>query len=120
MKPIFLREMSIPAAGRKLESVLRIPTAPRGVVLFAHGSGSSRFSPRNTYVAERLADADLATLLFDLLTPEEELVDSRTGELRFDIPFLAIRLGEVTAWVQDQPSLKKMSVGLFGASTGAA
>ena len=120
MKPIFLREMSIPAAGRSLESVLRIPTAPRGVVLFAHGSGSSRLSPRNTYVAERLGDADLATLLFDLLTPEEELVDSRTGELRFDIPFLANRLAAVTTWVQRQPSLKRLRVGLFGASTGAA
>jgi dienelactone hydrolase len=93
---------------------------PRGIVLFAHGSGSSRLSPRNTYVAEVLQASGFATLLFDLLTEEEERIDARTGELRFDIPFLTDRLVAATQWTLRQPGLQGLSIGYFGASTGAA
>lgn len=91
-----------------------------GVVLFAHGSGSSRHSPRNRYVAEVLQDARLATLLIDLLTAEEEEADLRTGHLRFDIPLLAERLVGATRWLNEESETKPLDVGYFGASTGAA
>jgi dienelactone hydrolase len=93
---------------------------PGGIVLFAHGSGSSRLSPRNTYVAEILQDSGFATLLFDLLTEEEERIDAHTGELRFDIPFLTDRLVAATQWTLRQPGLHGLRIGYFGASTGAA
>jgi putative phosphoribosyl transferase len=97
-----------------------VPAGAAGVVVFAHGSGSSRHSPRNRRVAARLQEAGLATLLADLLTPGEEALDQRTRELRFDIELLARRLAAATAWVSAEPSLQDLPVGYFGASTGAA
>jgi putative phosphoribosyl transferase len=103
-----------------LEGDLAIPAKARGVVLFAHGSGSSRHSPRNRYVAGVLNQAGLATLLFDLLTPDEERVDQITAELRFDIELLAERLAGATDWLVRHPSTGGLRIGYFGASTGAA
>jgi putative phosphoribosyl transferase len=97
---------------------LLIPPAASGLVLFAHGSGSSRFSSRNRYVASFLREGSLATLLIDLLTPEEERVDERTGHLRFDIDMLAGRLVGTVEWLGQQPDTKNLAIGLFGASTG--
>ncbi len=114
------REVSIPVGKVALEASLGLPTNPKGIVLFAHGSGSSRHSPRNRYVANVLQAAGLSTLLFDLLTHEEEAFDRRTGVLRFDIEFLANRLIGVTQWVMRNPEFRKLPVGYFGASTGAA
>lgn len=103
-----------------LEGDLAIPASARGIVIFAHGSGSSRHSPRNRHVARILQDAGLATLLLDLLTSEEEAIDIHTAHLRFDIDLLAKRLGGATEWfVQNDPA-KHLQVGYFGASTGAA
>ncbi|AQW48157.1 dienelactone hydrolase family protein [Streptomyces violaceusniger] len=99
---------------------LALPDQPIGVVAFAHGSGSSRHSPRNRAVARVLQDADLATLLFDLLTDAEERVDAITAELRFDIPLLGRRLGAAVNWLGGHPATSALPVGLFGASTGAA
>jgi putative phosphoribosyl transferase len=108
-------------AGRvALEGDLVIPPAARGLVVFAHGSGSSRRSPRNRYVAGVLNQAGLATLLFDLLTPQEERVDDVTAELRFDIDLLAQRLAGATDWLIRDPSTGGLRIGYFGASTGAA
>jgi pimeloyl-ACP methyl ester carboxylesterase len=90
------------------------------VVLFAHGSGSSRHSPRNRFVADQLRDGGMATLLMDLLTPEEERIDRRTGGLRFDIGLLAERLIRAIEWLGQEPGTPALPVGLFGASTGAA
>jgi dienelactone hydrolase len=112
--------VQIPTADAGLEADIVVPQLARGLVLFAHGSGSSRFSPRNRYVAEQLQQAGLATALVDLLTPAEEQADRRTGELRFDIALLAARLAAVTDWLADQASTAGLSLGLFGASTGAA
>jgi dienelactone hydrolase len=103
-----------------LEGNLVVPEGARGIVVFAHGSGSSRHSPRNRYVAQVLNNAGLATLLFDLLTTDEEMIDERTMHLRFDIGFLAQRLVEVTKWLQQNPAVKSLNIGYFGASTGAA
>src|SRR5205823_3771749 len=89
-----------------------------GVVLFAHGSGSSRHSPRNQYVARTIREAGIGTLLFDLLTPEEEAVDVRTGQLRFDIGLLARRLVDATRWLQSEEETSRLRPGYFGASTG--
>ncbi len=114
------REVSIPCGGENLQGLLRTSERGLGIVLFAHGSGSSRFSKRNTYVAEFLRTAGFATLLFDLLTPAEEEVDERTAELRFDIPLLTERLIVASRWVLDQPALRELPMGYFGASTGAA
>jgi putative phosphoribosyl transferase len=101
-----------------LDGLLEIPPDPIGIVLFAHGSGSSRLSPRNQYVAAQLQKSRIATLLFDLLTPGEETIDNATAEIRFNIPLLAARLALTTRWVMEQqPTL---SIGYFGASTGAA
>jgi len=104
------------AAGVTLEGNLIVPPGATGIVLFAHGSGSSRFSSRNRYVAEVLRVGGLGTLLLDLLTPEEELVDTRTAHLRFDIELLADRLVGTIDWLARQ--MPKLKVGLFGASTG--
>jgi len=103
-----------------LDGDLTIPDGARGVVLFAHGSGSSRRSPRNRLVARRLREAGLATLLFDLLTPGEEAVDAFTLGLRFNIDLLAYRLGAATDWLTRQGPVAALPVGYFGASTGAA
>lgn len=102
-----------------LEGNLTLPEDVRGVVLFAHGSGSSRLSPRNRYVARVLNEAGLATLLIDLLTPDEEAVDLLTAHLRFDIGMLAQRLVGATEWVLQHPGTGHLDIGYFGASTGA-
>ena len=101
-----------------LDGDLAVPDGAKGIVVFAHGSGSSRHSSRNRYVAEVLQDAGIATLLMDLLTREEESIDARTGHLRFDIPFLAKRLVLATKWLELRPDTSMMRVGYFGASTG--
>jgi putative phosphoribosyl transferase len=101
-----------------LDGDLAVPTGAVGLVVFAHGSGSSRHSPRNRRVAARLYEAGLAALLLDLLTPEEEEVDLRTRELRFDLDLLAERLAGALAWCRQQPDLAPLPMGLFGASTG--
>ena len=103
-----------------LAATLSIPAGASGVVLFAHGSGSSRFSPRNRYVAGVLQSAGFATVLLDLLTPSEEEVDERTRHLRFDIELLARRLVGATDWLRDAPGTRHLPIGCFGASTGAA
>jgi dienelactone hydrolase len=108
-------EIRIPAGAATLEGNLGMPNDARGIVLFVHGSGSSRHSPRNRLVAQTLNDAGLATLLFDLLTPEEEAIDPR---LRFDIGLLAIRLGFATDWVSQERAVSNLRIGYFGASTG--
>lgn len=101
-----------------LDGSLALPVGTCGVVLFAHGSGSSRHSPRNRYVAEVLHQGGLGTLLFDLLTQDEEQIDARTAELRFDIPLLTQRLVGATDWLASRPATRDLSVGYFGASTG--
>lgn len=107
-------------AGRvALGGNLGIPGDAQGVVLFAHGSGSSRFSPRNRYVAQVLRAAGLATLLIDLLTTDEEAVDARSKRLRFDIPLLVRRLVGATDWLRQNTDTQNLPVGYFGASTGA-
>ncbi len=103
-----------------LEGDLNLPKGAKGLVIFAHGSGSSRRSTRNRFVANRFNEAEFATLLFDLLNVEEEAIDSYTSEYRFNISFLAERLERVVDWVEKQTYLKKLPIGLFGASTGAA
>lgn len=104
--------------GATLEGALAVPAGASGVVLFAHGSGSGRHSPRNRFVAEQLRKAGLATLLIDLLTPDEEQIDVRTRHLRFDIGLLAERLCGAIEWLAGNPSTRGLRVGLFGASTG--
>ena len=103
-----------------LEGSLGLPAAARGIAIFAHGSGSSRFSPRNRYVAAYLQQQGLGTLLFDLLTAQEDTLDERTAELRFNIAFLAERLIAVTRWLSGYPEARHLKMGYFGASTGAA
>jgi putative phosphoribosyl transferase len=110
----------IPAGDASLRGELHTPAESTGVVLFAHGSGSGRHSPRNQAVARALEAAGLSTLLFDLLTEDEEREEAETRHLRFDIPLLARRLGDAVRWVDDEPSTRGLAVGLFGASTGAA
>ncbi len=105
--------------GLALEGDLAVPDDPVGVVAFAHGSGSSRHSPRNRMVAAYLQQQGLATLLMDLLTEEEERVDRRTGHLRFDVGLLAHRLSGATAWLGSVPEVAHLPAGYFGASTGA-
>ena len=108
------------AAGRaRLEGSLSLPEQARGIVLFAHGTGSSRHSPRNRHVARLLNDARLATLLIDLLTPEEEAVDVGMARLRFHIGLLVERLASATDWLASQWDTRHLRVGYFGASTGA-
>ena len=110
------REVSIPVGRVRLPGTLTLPASPRGIVLFAHGSGSSRSSPRNRLVAGALVGAGIATLLFDLLTPAED----RTYANRFDIALLTARLAGATAWLDTEPALSTLPIGYFGASTGAA
>jgi putative phosphoribosyl transferase len=114
------RAVHVPAGPVGLEGDLTLPPGAIGVVLFAHGSGSSRHSPRNRYVAHLLNEASLGTLLLDLLTTQEEAVDRRTGHLRFDINLLAERLMAATDWLQREPDTGRLPFGYFGASTGAA
>jgi dienelactone hydrolase len=113
------REVRVPVGSVILEGNLGVPEDAQGVVLFAHGSGSDRHSPRNRYVAQELQQAGLATLLIDLLTPEEEKVDMRTRHLRFDIGLIAERLVGATDWLKREPDTRNLHVGYFGASTGA-
>jgi putative phosphoribosyl transferase len=103
-----------------LRGNLKVPKGAKGIVLFAHGSGSSRMSPRNRFVAQELQKHGLATLLIDLLTEDEESVDQATAHLRFDIPLLATRLEGITDWLTAQIATKHLKIGYFGASTGAA
>jgi len=112
--------VQVPTDSVVLEGNLSIPVNAIGVVLFAHGSGSSRHSPRNRSMAETLQAAGLATLLLDLLTPEEEAVDSLTRELRFDIGLLRDRLIAAIDWLTQNPKTHTLKIGCFGASTGAA
>jgi len=114
------RLISIEAGKATIEGSLVLPKSPIGIVLFAHGSGSSRFSPRNQYVAKRLNQAGIATLLIDLLTKEEEAIDMQTAEFRFNIKLLAQRLIEATKWIKAYPAAATLPIGYFGASTGAA
>lgn len=103
-----------------LEGILSVPVGARGIVVFVHGSGSSRFSRRNHYVAGVMNQGSLATLLFDLLTPEEHSIDEDTRELRFDIDLLSRRTVATVDWLADLASIGTLPIGLFGASTGAA
>jgi pimeloyl-ACP methyl ester carboxylesterase len=110
----------VPSGDVTLEGDLWLPDGARGVVLFSHGSGSSRHSPRNRFVAMRLHERRLGTLLFDLLTREEEEIDRQTAHLRFDIDLLAVRLSDAVRFLGRHPATWRLPVGLFGASTGAA
>lgn len=112
-------EVSIEGRNVLLQGMLSVPERASAIVLFAHGSGSSRHSTRNRYVAHVLQSQGIATLLFDLLTGAEESIDESTGELRFDIQFLAERLIGATQWVMQRPDLQDFGIGYFGASTGA-
>jgi len=113
-------DVSIAFEGFSLDGLLTIPEPAKGLVVFAHGSGSSRFSRRNRFVAEILNEAGIATLLFDLLTEEEEDLDQRSREFRFDIDLLTDRLIGVIDWLSRQTATAELPIGLFGASTGAA
>jgi putative phosphoribosyl transferase len=113
------RSVIVPVGTVELEGNLEIPHGAQGVVLFAHGSGSSRFSPRNRFVARMLNQAGIATLLIDLLTDGEEALDAQTAQLRFDMPLLANRLVAATDWLSRNPDTQRLRVGYFGASTGA-
>jgi dienelactone hydrolase len=115
-----LQELTLPLPDANLNGTLTAPSAPRGLVLFAHGSGSSRFSPRNRHVAAVLHGYGLATLLFDLLTRDEEALDEETAELRFDIGLLARRLFQATDWARGVEAVRDLPLGYFGSSTGAA
>ena len=112
--------LRIHAGDVSLEADFSLPDGATGVVVFAHGSGSSRHSPRNRYVAGILQEAGVGTVLMDLLTVDEEAVDQYTRHLRFDIPLLSGRLTAATDWLKEDPELAKLEVGYFGASTGAA
>lgn len=114
-----MQPVQVTLNGLTLQGDLAAPAGARGLVLFAHGSGSSRFSSRNRYVAETLEDRGFATLLMDLLTEKEEAADLRTAHLRFDVEMLADRLNIAGDWIRRQPQLAGLKVGLFGASTGA-
>jgi len=113
-------EVKFPLDQDCLWGTLNVPEGASGIVLFAHGSGSSRYSPRNQFVAEVMHDYGFGTLLFDLLTLAEEEEDESSGEYRFDIPLLASRLIAATHWIRNQRAYAKLSIGYFGASTGAA
>ena len=115
-----VRAVQIPAGRVELAGDLVVPAGALALVIFAHGSGSSRFSPRNRFVAGVLNQAGFATLLFDLLTAAEENLDRYSGQYRFDIPLLAARLEAATVWARGEPELATLKVGYFGASTGAA
>jgi dienelactone hydrolase len=110
----------IPSGTSAINGTLLVPEGASGIVLFAHGSGSSRFSPRNTYVSALMNQKHIATLLIDLLTANEEAVDDYTGQFRFDVDLLAKRLVDSARWLKTNPATQKLRVGYFGASTGAA
>ncbi|MBX5494658.1 MAG: dienelactone hydrolase family protein [Bryobacteraceae bacterium] len=114
------RLVRIEAREAVLQGDLATPFDATGLVIFAHGSGSGRFSPRNRHVAGRLRESGMATLLLDLLTESEERVDAYTAHLRFDIPLLATRLIAATDWAKQQKDIQSLPIGYFGASTGAA
>lgn len=123
MKPIMCNHeqaITIALDTIALQGNLFLPKNSNALIIFAHGSGSGRLSPRNRHVAKQLNQANFGTLLFDLLTAEEEIIDNVTAELRFDIPLLAKRLVAVTDWICHQSLLKNYPIGYFGASTGAA
>lgn len=111
--------IQIPVGNVRLNADLTMPERSKAIIVFAHGSGSGRHSIRNRYVAEILNGYGFATLLADLLTEEEEIIDLRTQHLRFDIPMLADRLVDIAAWTQGEPQTRHLKIGLFGASTGA-
>lgn len=115
-----MEEIKIKIKDAELQGILTIPKKSRGIILFAHGSGSSRLSPRNQFVADVLNKKGFATLLMDLLTEKEETIDDKTGELRFDIEFLAERLIQATDWLRENEKTKELKIGYFGSSTGAA
>jgi putative phosphoribosyl transferase len=115
-----MNEVQIRAGRAVLPGNLNIPKDASALILFAHGSGSSRHSPRNQFVARTLNNAGLATLLFDLLTQEEEAIDMQTRELRFNIHLLAERLVHATKWAKQQPPTRDLRIGYFGSSTGGA
>ena len=110
----------VPLGGIELSADVSLPEGAQGLVLFAHGSGSSRHSPRNRYVSEILNRGAIGTILIDLLTEEEEEIDTRSAQLRFDIPLLGRRLAGITDWIGTQSPLKSLVLGYFGASTGVA
>ncbi len=112
--------VQIPDGKVMLDGDLQPPSKTKALVVFAHGSGSSRFSPRNRYVAQVLRDSGLGTLLFDLLTPEEEVEDEQTAAFRFNIALLARRLIQATDWLTNNAETSDLKIGYFGASTGAA
>lgn len=116
----FVRSLSIPVGSIELRGDLAIPPRARALILFAHGSGSSRKSARNRFVARQLRSHKLGTLLLDLLTPEEDQIDAVSAHLRFAIPLLAKRLGVATDWMGEYYATKDLPIGYFGASTGAA
>ena len=113
-----MRSVRIPIEHAHLEGELNIPAGAAGIVLFVHGSGSSRHSPRNQFVARVIRESGNGTLLFDLLTHAEEVEDNVTGALRFDIGLLAQRLVTTTSWVNSQPETQQLRIGYFGSSTG--
>jgi len=115
-----VNEVTIGLKGVKLGGTLDLPSNPLGLVLFAHGSGSGRHSPRNQYVARVLQEAGVGTLLFDLLTAEEEQAEAYTRHLRFNIPLLAERLAGATRWALHEGKMRDLNLGYFGSSTGAA
>lgn len=112
--------VSIPSGNISLEGELLLPRTPCGIVLFVHGSGSSRHSPRNQFVARIIREAGIGTLLFDLLTPDEEAVDQYNRQFRFDIGLLTQRLNDATRWLINTTPYHSLSIGYFGSSTGAA
>jgi dienelactone hydrolase len=120
MRPTSVLAVKVLIGAQAVAGELSLPADSRGLVIFAHGSGSSRHSPRNQYVARRLQSHQLATLLIDLLSTEEEERDRLTGELRFDIDLLTERVVGIVDWAKRQPNVGTHAVGLFGASTGAA
>lgn len=118
--PTAAHEISITDGAERLDGDLHIPARCEGLVIFAHGSGSSRFSRRNRQVAASLQSARFATLLLDLLTADEDAIDRRTAEFRFDIPRLGRRVVAAADWAAADPALQDLNIGYFGASTGAA
>ena len=120
VEEIVQREVKVPVDNVELDGELILPPGASGVVLFAHGSGSSRHSPRNRFVAGVIRRSGLGTLLFDLLTPEEESVDAYTRHLRFDIELLARRLVAAAKWLETRRETRDLKIGFFGASTGGA
>ncbi|HQR36454.1 MAG TPA: dienelactone hydrolase family protein [Blastocatellia bacterium] len=120
LQTTIFRDVNVPLGQISLRGKLDVPAKASSVVLFAHGSGSSRLSPRNQFVAEVIRKAGLGTLLFDLLTPNEEAIDAQTRHLRFDITMLARRLAAATEWIKNREETAHLRIGYFGASTGAA